>query len=37
VAERAGFALEARLQRQARSTSGDLRDTLLYVRFSETP
>lgn len=37
VAERAGFALEARLQRQARSTGGELRDTLLYVRFSETP
>jgi RimJ/RimL family protein N-acetyltransferase len=33
VAERAGYALEARMQRQARDVDGVLRDTLVYVRF----
>lgn len=33
VAERAGYALEARLQRQARDVRGQLCDTLLYVMF----
>jgi len=37
VAERAGYTLEARLQRQARGVDGSLRDTLIYVRLSETP
>jgi RimJ/RimL family protein N-acetyltransferase len=37
VAERAGYTLEARLQRQARGIDGSLRDTLIYVKFSESP
>ncbi len=35
VAERAGYTLEARLHHQARATDGNLRDTLIYVRFPE--
>jgi RimJ/RimL family protein N-acetyltransferase len=37
VAKRAGYALEARLQRQARGVDGELRDTLIFVRFTDSP
>jgi RimJ/RimL family protein N-acetyltransferase len=33
VAERAGYALEARLHHNTRAPDGSLRDTLIYVRF----
>ncbi len=33
VAERAGFTLEARLHHYERDVGGELRDTLIYVRF----
>ena len=34
VAERAGYALEARLQRQMRAVDGSLQDVLLYVKLA---
>ncbi len=37
VAERAGFELEATLHKHALSVEGDLRDTLIYVRFETLP
>ena len=36
VAERCGFQLEARLKNDSVSVSGELRDTLIYVRFPES-
>lgn len=33
VAERCGYRLEARLHHERRNTSGELADTLIYVRF----
>ena len=35
VAERAGYALEARLHHHARDVDGGLRDTLVYAKFPE--
>lgn len=35
VAERAGYTLEARFHHDMRGVDGDLRDTLLYVKFPE--
>ncbi len=35
VAERAGYTLEARFHHHVRGTDGNLRDTLIYVRFPE--
>lgn len=35
VAERAGYSLEACLRRNARSTDGSLRDTLIYTKLRE--
>ncbi len=35
VAERAGFTLEARLRKQARTPDGDLRDTLIYAKLRD--
>ena len=37
VAERAGFELEATLHKHTLSVEGDLRDTLIYVRFETLP
>lgn len=36
VAERAGYQLEARMRWQSRAPMGELRDTLVYVMFSDT-
>ena len=36
VAERVGFQLEVRMRWQSRDPAGDLRDTLVYVLFSDT-
>jgi RimJ/RimL family protein N-acetyltransferase len=33
VAERAGYTLEARFHHDCRGVDGDLRDTLIYVKF----
>jgi ribosomal-protein-serine acetyltransferase len=36
VAERAGYQLEVKMRWQSRTPMGDLRDTLVYVMFSDT-
>jgi RimJ/RimL family protein N-acetyltransferase len=37
VAERAGYALEARLRHDARATDGSLRDTLIFAKIRQSP